>query len=646
MKAFHYLTALGLGAAVSLGEAAVLPPIVRAQATVESAPAVEVEAEETQDVAAPTPSSTASSNQLSQIAQSVSGLVMETQDLAPVVVAQATTAEPEVAQVAQPPASQVPIDTTSDPVEQEFLGEPTTPQPVTPAQTSPTQPVPPATPDEMTPVDGSTAPAPPPPVALPPLTDQQPNLTRPTNADDVVIQQVEAISLEEAIAIARQNNPTIRIQQLQVDQSQAAVDQAKAARSPQASVNAQGRQTGTMSRTDVIYNEPPTTTDYQTSRQADLTGSGNVRVDYNLIAPGRAAAIRAAEKQKAQAELSLNQALAQLRLDVSQSYYALQNADEQVEIARESVRSAQQSLKDAQSLERAGVGTRFAVLQAEVQLANTQQQLITNISNQQKAQRALSQQLSVEQMVNVTAADPVRVAGQWATSLQDSIVLAYQNRVELDNQLLQREISDARREIALAANKPTVSLFAQAGPSAGFQFSRQFSRTATTNRQGTESVAKSGTFSPQLDYTLGVNFQWQFFDGGAAKASARQRELDKSIAEEQFENVRDGVRQEVENAFYDLQSNFNNIATSEKGVTQAEDALRLARLRFQAGVGTQTEVVDAERDLTTARGNRVSAILNYNLALVQMQRAVGESLTPPPYESPVYEAPEKTSSSQ
>jgi len=49
--------------------------------------------------------------------------------------------------------------------------------------------------------------------------------------------------------------------------------------------------------------------------------------------------------------------------------------------------------------------------------------------------------------------------------------------------------------------------------------------------------------------------------------------------------------------------------------------LRLARLRFQAGVGTQTEVIDAETDLTRAEGNRVKAILDYNRAMASLQRA-------------------------
>ena len=57
-------------------------------------------------------------------------------------------------------------------------------------------------------------------------------------------------------------------------------------------------------------------------------------------------------------------------------------------------------------------------------------------------------------------------------------------------------------------------------------------------------------------------------------------------------------------------------------VTLAEESLRLARLRFQAGVGTQTDVIEAQSELTTARGNLLTAIIDYNQSFTQLQRAV------------------------
>jgi outer membrane protein TolC len=58
------------------------------------------------------------------------------------------------------------------------------------------------------------------------------------------------------------------------------------------------------------------------------------------------------------------------------------------------------------------------------------------------------------------------------------------------------------------------------------------------------------------------------------------------------------------------------------GVEEATEALRLARLRFQAGVGTQLEVINQETDLTRAQNRLLNAIIGYNRALSALQRAV------------------------
>ncbi|MFM9159811.1 MAG: TolC family protein, partial [Dolichospermum sp.] len=67
---------------------------------------------------------------------------------------------------------------------------------------------------------------------------------------------------------------------------------------------------------------------------------------------------------------------------------------------------------------------------------------------------------------------------------------------------------------------------------------------------------------------------------------------------------------------------IENVHTDNVALDQARESLLLARLRFQAGVGTQTDVINALNDLTRSEGNRVKAILDYNRALTELQRYV------------------------
>jgi outer membrane protein TolC len=123
-------------------------------------------------------------------------------------------------------------------------------------------------------------------------------------------------------------------------------------------------------------------------------------------------------------------------------------------------------------------------------------------------------------------------------------------------------------------------------------------------------------------YSVGATVDWAFFDGGAARARAEQASTDAEIDQAEFANQRDAIRLEVENAFYNLNANRDNIKTANDALGTSEESLRLARLRFQAGAGTQTEVIDAQTELTTARGNLLNAIIDYNQSYAELQRAV------------------------
>ena len=134
------------------------------------------------------------------------------------------------------------------------------------------------------------------------------------------------------------------------------------------------------------------------------------------------------------------------------------------------------------------------------------------------------------------------------------------------------------------------------------------------------------TSGSQYSTTFGARFTWSIFDGGAAAAQSREA---KQLAQQnrfQFSQKRDAIRQEVETSFYELQKNNRDIITTSREVISSREALRLARLRFQAGVTTQREVVDTQRDLTQAEVRYSLAISDYNKSLAELRRYTGLDL--------------------
>ncbi|MBR8833568.1 MAG: TolC family protein [Stigonema ocellatum SAG 48.90 = DSM 106950] len=454
----------------------------------------------------------------------------------------------------------------------------------------------PSAPTNSTPIVPTTNPAPAgSSVQVPDYLNANPNpLQFPTRPEEVRIQGTQPITLAQALELARRNSQDLQVALLNLERQKYAVREAQAALYPTANLTARvtrsrNSQQEQNARGQLV--DSPATSNFSSSAE----------VNYFLYTSGRRlASIRQAEEQQRFYELEVEKTSEDLRLNVTTDYYALQSADEQVRIYQASVLNYQASLRDAQALERAGVGTRFDVLQAQVNLANAQQQLTNAFAQQRIVRRQLSQRLSLPQSVDISAADPVQLAGLWNQTLEESIVLAFQNRPELAEQLAQRNIAEQQRRQALAQLGPQISLVGQ------YQLQEPFNQNI-----GLKDI-----------YSLQVQASLNLFDGGAQRASADQARIQIRIADTQFATQRNTARLQVEDAYFRLQSNLLNVQTSTTALAQARESLRLARLRFQAGVGTQTDVINQEAFLTTAEGNRVTAILDYNRALAQLQRYV------------------------
>ncbi len=427
-----------------------------------------------------------------------------------------------------------------------------------------------------------------------------PSLALPDRPSQVRIRELRPLGIAEVETLAEVNNPNLRALAIQVDQAQSALRAEIALWYPQISFNANalpsysaGEQTSSSNRTVTSILR------MQTSLQAS----------WSLINPARSPRIAAARDLFERAKNQYLIGLRDLRLQASRIYFDLQESDEQVRIGQESVRSSQVSLRDARARFQAGVATKLEVLQAETQLARDQQLLTNALSQQAVARRTLAALLNLPQDVTPTAKDPSRVIGTWLPSLQESIVAAFAFREELDQVLLDISASNSRANAELARAQPLLSIVntLSAGRSSGYEFALQ-------------PVSSEGW---SVENTIGLNLSWNLFSGGQARALYRQQKQAAEESRYRFAERRVAIRQEVEESFYNLQRNNRNILTTSREVVSARESLRLARLRFQAGVTTQREVVDTQRDLTQAEVRYSTAIADYNRSLAELRRRTG-----------------------
>jgi outer membrane factor, OMF family len=510
---------------------------------------------------------------------------------------------------------------------------------------------------------------------------QQAPLERPKQAAAVALQQTLTLTLPTAIRLAFERNPDLQVARLQYQRSCAQLKQAKAALLPSLRVS------GSMARTDGSSFSPRNRTYSSTSLQSvtsliqaqqstaqqefqqdlqtlqtrfqqdatqvqtntlqqqldqlqqrasesatlstpiDLTPldassvalplrsgtsaggdggffNGALTLSYNIYTGGqRGASIQSSQRQVENAVLEVQRQLQRLRQTIASSYYDIQQAQALIIVADGSVKSLQENLRIIQLGTQAGTRTQFEVLQASVSLADALQNQTQAKSLFTIARRQLVQQLNLPDATDLVLPSTTKPekAGIWSRSLEETIILALNNRVELNQTKLQLQITLLQKRVAASQLKPQVQGFA--------------SLTVADDLED--------RFLGAYGYSLGVQMSFSAFEGGNVRSQLRR--LDKNIEsiDQQFNQLKESIRFEVENAFYTLQANATNIDTSNGAQAQATESLRLAEVRRDAGVGTTLEVTRAQADLTQAQSNTIRAILDYNRALVSLERATG-----------------------
>ena len=445
------------------------------------------------------------------------------------------------------------------------------------------------------------------------------SLALPDLPSQVTIRELRPLTLAEVERLVEVNNPSLKAAASQVEQAKSAVLAAISAWYPTVNLTANGLPqyldgeqyrnpdfAQTVPNPETGLSEPKPNT-YTKRWSANFSA----QVQWNLIDPARVPQISAARDNFEKASDAYLIALRELRLRASTAYFQLQRQDEQVRIGQQSVRASLVSLRDARARYQAGVATKLEVLEAQTQLSRDRLVLTDGLAGQSQARRALAALLALPQDVTPTAANPSRVLGIWQPSLQESIIAAYAFREELDQFILDISINNSNANAALAAVQPVLSIF---------------NRFDTSRNQG--QANKSGSIDMD-DYNwnysnaVGLNATWAIFDGGRARAQYRQNKQRAEESKFNFASERDRIRSEVEDSFFSLRKASQNIHTSASEVLSTAESLRLARLRFQAGVTTQREVVDTQRDLTKAEVSYANAITDYNVSIAELRRRTG-----------------------
>ncbi|MGQ9732000.1 MAG: TolC family protein, partial [Candidatus Zipacnadales bacterium] len=150
----------------------------------------------------------------------------------------------------------------------------------------------------------------------------------------------------------------------------------------------------------------------------------------------------------------------------------------------------------------------------------------------------------------------------------------------------------------------------------------QLQRRPRFNVVGTAEYGRHNSSSGPA-WSIYGGIEQTLFDGGATKAALRQAQAECVAAEAQLESLKRNVALEVESSWLRLRQSAEAIAAAEAASAEAHAALRAAETRYAANVGILLEITDAQLRADEADVNVVSAYYDYNIALADLERAIG-----------------------
>lgn len=410
------------------------------------------------------------------------------------------------------------------------------------------------------------------------------------------------LSLKQAVELALSPDGSTRVQLAGegVHEAQTQSDQSRAALLPNlAAYVADRNQTENLAALGVHFEIPipgfvfPTIVGPFSTFDARVTATLTV---FNLSSIRQFQAARTGVRA---AKADSDSARDQISTQVASLYMMALAAQAHVNAAQASVDLADATEKLAQNRKQAGTGIPIEVTRSQVELANARQQLLVAQNDLRAARLQLLRAIGLKLDTDFELADKLAYRPAAEMTLKDAVDKALAARPDWKAQMT-RELSASQSYSSVKYERlPSLAGFADYGAI------------------GTGIDAASPT------RTYGVQLTVPIFDGG--RRDARRAESFSQLRQERIRtsDLRQQLELDIRLAFDSLHSAEDQLKVATEGLEQSEREVAQAQRRYAAGVANSLEPVDAETRLARARDNRISALLAYNIARINLAQATG-----------------------
>ena len=347
-----------------------------------------------------------------------------------------------------------------------------------------------------------------------------------------------------------------------------------------------------------------------------VTRSGGVAYDQKTLGAslswlvfdfgGRSASIESARQLLGAANATRDSTVQSVFLSAVQAWYQVHGQRTALEAARESEKSAELSFKAAAARHQAGAATAADELQAKTAWSQAQLNRIQTEGNLRTAEGNLANVLGrdAHRPVAITPLPAIDPPARFEEDLDRLVEAARSRRPDLKAAEAQVASARAGVDVARAGGLPSLSL------------------AASANRSRLDEGPSANTG------TVGLTLTVPLFTGFSTNYKIRTAEAQAEAKESARDRIALQVAQDVWNAWQSLQTSIQSVRTTGDLISSAEAAEKVARGRYEAGVGSIIDLLSAQSALASARQQRVQALYGWNIARATLAQAVGALDTP------------------
>lgn len=415
-----------------------------------------------------------------------------------------------------------------------------------------------------------------------------------------------ALNLDDAMLRAFQTNPTVSIAQYELDSARASYNAARQSRGISITASHTTKRGG---YDDNIIKKTDATGAWTGEYWKNIGNnhSNGLTASLPIFTGGKlSGTIKQAKANYQYNEVGVQRTYNEMRSTVTDGYFNMLQADNIQKLSAESVTRLEDHLKNVQAQYDVGVVAKVDVLRSQVELANAKQTLIQAENSYQVAEANMNKIVGLPMDTNLKL-DNLLVYNAYDKNMDDCLAYAAEHRPELMQAKYNVDAAKGALMVARSGHMPQVAASA----------SQSWS---DSNWPGDEKG----------NWGVGVNVSMNVFDTGVTLSKIHGTEADLKKAEETYRNTVDSVNLDVRSNYLGLREAEKRISTTKLAVEQADEDYRIAQLRYMSGVGTNTDVLDAQVALTQAKTNYTKALYDYNTSKTALETSIGV-----PMENPV-----------